>query len=79
MRRIEQEVIEGKTAPFTLEELWEFKKELKEAFGKELEEKLADFAENFRLNPKIVPEEDRDIAYKIFWVMKLIPQEPNQN
>mgnify|MGYP001596861357 CR=1 FL=1 len=79
MMRIEQEAVYGKAVLYTLEELWEFKKELKEAFGEELEEKLADFAENFRLNPKIVPEEDRDIAYKIFWMMKLIPSEPNQN
>lgn len=77
--RVEQEVIEGKTIPFTLDELWQFRKELKEVLGNKLNTKLAEFAEEFHSNPNCILEEYRDAAYKIFWLMKLIPAEPNPN
>jgi hypothetical protein len=77
--RVEREVIEGRSCPYTLEELWGFRKELKETFGDDLEWALTRFAERFCADPQSVHEEDRDVACKIFYMMKLIPQEPNQN
>ena len=77
--RIEQEVIFGKTTPFTLDDLWNFRKELKEAFGAKLDEKLNQFSDTFLCKPESFSPEDRFVAYKIFWMMKLIPLEPNPN
>ena len=77
--RVEQEVMQGMTVPFTLDELWEFRKKLNEAFGEDLDTKLKEFSIDFHKNPLIVRKEDRDVACKIFWMLKLIPGDINQN
>lgn len=77
--RIEQDPVKREAAPFTLKELKEFRGALKLEFGGALDNKLAEFAERFCLKPQSVPEENRDVALKIHWMMKLIPTEPNQN
>lgn len=77
--RVEQGSTRKEATPFTLEELKEFRQTLKLEFGDGLDDKLSEFAERFCLHPQSVPEENRDVAYKIFWMMKLIPSEPNRN
>lgn len=76
---IEQEFIKGKAPPFTLEELKEFRQALTLEFGDDLDGKLCEFAERFCLNPQSVSVENRDVALKIHWMMKLVPAEPNPN
>lgn len=77
--RIEQDPVKRQAAPFTLKELKKFRGALKLEFGDALDNKLVEFAKKFCLNPYSVPEENRDVALKIHWMMKLIPTEPNPN
>lgn len=76
MRR-ETELLREKTAD--LGELWEIRQRAKERYNGSMDAKLKEFAEEFRRDPLSIPKEDMSAAYKIFLMMKLVPNDPNPN
>lgn len=75
--RKELDILQGETTD--LGELWDIRKAGKEKFNGHFEERLKAFAEEFRGDPSSVAQEDMSAAYKIFLMMKLVPNDPNPN
>lgn len=75
--RKELQILRGRTAD--LGELWEIRKRGREKFDGHFEDQLNEFANEFKVNPSSVLPEDMSAAYKIFLMMRLVPEDPNPN